>query len=254
MRAPVYLRVNLARTTRAAVQSSLAGDGIETRDAPCATALDVTQGAPRLTQTTAYQTGLVELQDLSVQQALARIDWPHGRVLDYCAGGGGKALAIADLTGQPVDIHDAEPGRMADAAVRAKRAGVRLHQVTQPEPLYDLVLTDVPCSGSGTWRRDPDAKWRLTPDRLEALLTLQSEILDRASALTDRLVYMTCSLLAAENEAQVQAFLDRHPGWKCKQSHTFTPLDASGRLFPGRALLRRKLTDGSNFFAGLRFD
>ena len=230
-RAPAYLRVNLARTTRAAARSSLAGDGVETRDAACATALEVTQGAPRLMQSAAFQSGLVEPQDLSVQQALARVDWPHGRVLDYCAGGGGKALAIADLIGRPVDIHDSDPGRMADAAVRAKRAGVRLHQVAQPVPPYDLVLADVPCSGSGTWRRDPEAKWRFTPERLAALLALQSEILDRAATLTGRLVYMTCSLLAAENGAQVGAFLERHPGWKCTLSQMFTPLDSSDGFF-----------------------
>ena len=230
-RAAVYLRVNLANTTRAAARESLARDGIETRDAACATALEVSDGAPRLTQSAAYQDGLVEPQDLSVQQALARIDWPRGRVLDYCAGGGGKALAIADRTGQPVDIHDAEPGRMADAMVRAARAGVRLQQVSDPVPPYDLVLIDVPCSGSGTWRRDPQAKWRLTPERLAALLELQSGILDDAAGLTRRLVYMTCSLLEAENAAQLRAFLDRHPGWNCVQSQVFTPMEASDGFF-----------------------
>ena len=230
-RAPVYLRVNLAKTTRAAARTSLAGDGLETRDAPCATALEVTEGAPRLTQSTAYQTGLVEPQDLSVQQALALVDWPQGRVLDYCAGGGGKALAIADRTGQPVDIHDADPGRMADAPIRAKRAGVELCPVARPAPDYDVVLTDVPCSGSGTWRRDPEAKWRLTPARLEAVLALQTDILDAAAGLAGRVIYMTCSLLEAENEAQVRAFLKRHSGWRCLQEQIFTPLNASDGFY-----------------------
>jgi 16S rRNA (cytosine967-C5)-methyltransferase len=96
------------------------------------------------------------------------------------------------------------------------------------------VLCDVPCSGSGTWRRDPETRWRLTPERLEALRATQAAILDEAAGLVapgGRLVYMTCSLLAAENEAQVAAFLARRPGWRQEVARIDTPLTASDGFF-----------------------
>src|SRR5690606_3283414 len=125
-----------------------------------------------------------ELQDLSPQAAVAALPLRPGmRVLDYCAGGGGKALAVAAQGVAEVVAHDADPGRMVDLPARAARAGVRIATAT-PAALagrrFDLVLADVPCSGTGTWRRTPDAKWRLTPARLEELRRLQATILDRA--------------------------------------------------------------------------
>ena len=231
LRAPLYLRVNVQRCSLKEAQSRLAADGIMAEPAECATALEVRDGAPRLAGSQAYAEGLVEPQDLSVQKALALIDWPDGKILDYCAGGGGKALAIAAATGRPIDIHDAHPRRLADAGPRAARAGATLRQIDDPSGPFDLVLTDVPCSGSGTWRRDPEAKWRLTAAGLDELLAVQAAILDRAAALTHRIVYMTCSLLPEENGDQVDAFLSRHPGWNCLQSRQFTPLDASDGFY-----------------------
>lgn len=236
-RAPLYLRVNLRRATRGEAQATLADEGIQTQEEACPTALEVTEGAPRVAQSAAYAAGLVEPQDLSVQLALAEISWPEGTILDYCAGGGGKALAMAAATGRGIDIHDAKPQRMADAAVRAARAGSTLTPVDRPKGPYALVLTDVPCSGSGTWRRDPEAKWRLDPARLADLCQLQSRILDEAAALSDRIVYMTCSLLRAENEDQLDAFLARHTGWKCNNIRYFTPLTASDGFFVAELLI-----------------
>lgn len=109
---------------------------------------------------------------------------------------------------------------------------------------FDAVLCDVPCSGSGTWRRDPEAKWRLTPARLRALEDGQARILDAAAPLVapgGRLVYMTCSLFASENEAQARAFLARHAGWRLAAEGCDTPLTASDGFYhavlaaPGRA-------------------
>lgn len=243
-RAPLYLRVNLRRTTREAAIARLAEDGVIATDLPfCMTALLVTSGARRVKSAGAYSEGLVELQDLSVQRALAAVDWPEGRVLDYCAGGGGKALAIADVTGRAVFAHDAAPRRMADLAARAERAGVTIRQVeTAALPRhapFEAVLCDVPCSGSGTWRRDPEAKWRLTPERLAALAHLQAQILDEGAALVapgGLLVYMTCSLFEAENEAQIARFLVTHQGWNTVKSGVDTPLSASDGFF--HAILR----------------
>lgn len=247
-RAPLWLRVNLQRGSRDDAARALADDGLTTRAHPdVATALEVTEGARRLRQSAAYDAGLVEPQDLSVQWATSQITWPAmGQILDYCAGGGGKALAIADCTKAAVFAHDALPRRMADLEPRAERASVRITQLATEQLAsrapFDLVLTDVPCSGSGTWRRDPEAKWRLTPQALDTLVETQAEILDQAADLVGadgRLVYMTCSLFMAENEAQIAAFLARHPDWQAGDAHVFTPLNASDGFFAAE-LTRRK--------------
>lgn len=244
-RAPVWLRVALRRADVAEAQAALAAEGIATRAHPdCTTALEVTEGARRLRNARAYLDGLVELQDLSAQRAVAAVDWPeNGAILDYCAGGGGKALAIADRSAARLFAHDSSAARMTDIAARAGRAGVPI-EVLPPGTAarhapYDAVLCDVPCSGAGTWRRDPETKWRLTPERLADLIAVQAEILDESAALVapgGLLVYMTCSLLAAENEAQIAAFLSRAPGWRQTRAHVDTPLTASDGFF--EAVLR----------------
>ncbi|MFC5738663.1 RsmB/NOP family class I SAM-dependent RNA methyltransferase [Sinirhodobacter huangdaonensis] len=237
-RAPVFLRVNLARGDRAAAQAALALEGIATRPDPLAeTALEVTGGARRVQASAAYRDGLVELQDAASQAAIAQVPVAAGmRVLDYCAGGGGKALALAARAPKArIEAHDIDPGRMRDIPVRAARAGARISTVA-PGRLgrdYDLVLVDAPCSGSGTWRRTPEAKWRLTPERLAELCTLQAQILRAAAARVapgGRLLYMTCSLLDAENAAQVEAFV-RETGWQVAEQRRFTPLDGGDGFF-----------------------
>ena len=172
-RAPLYLRVN-RRKAPLKVEERLANDGITTTKTVHDGALQVVENPRRLRQSAAYQAGLVEIQDLSVQMACAAVDWPRdGRILDFCAGGGGKTLAIAEPSAAALFAHDAAPRRMSDLPTRAARAGIAC-TILATEDLprhapYDAVLCDVPCSGSGTWRRDPEAKWRLTPERLEEL-------------------------------------------------------------------------------------
>jgi 16S rRNA (cytosine967-C5)-methyltransferase len=152
---------------------------------------------------------------------------PGAPVLDYCAGGGGKALALAAL-GHPVTAHDADPGRMRDLPARAARAGTPVALDTAPRGQWPAVLADVPCSGSGSWRRAPEGKWALTPARLDQLVALQGTILDRAAALVapgGRLGHATCSLLDVENGAVVAGFLARRPGWRLLQARSWTPLE-----------------------------
>lgn len=223
-RAPVFLRVNLRKTTPQKAAIALQKDGIETVASPLVeTALEVTEGARRVAQSRAYRDGLVELQDASSQAAIAQLEIAEGaRVLDLCAGGGGKTLAMAGRAKARFFAHDVDAGRMRDLPIRAKRAGVEVRCLDKSEVMreapYDLVFCDVPCSGSGTWRRTPDAKWRFDEGDLLSLLPIQAQILDEAEAFVaegGRLVYATCSLLPEENTAQIDAFLVRHPDWQC---------------------------------------
>ena len=235
-RAPVWLRANLALGTAAAARQALAADAILTEPDPrCPGALRVTEGARRIHGAAAWREGLVELQDLSPQMACAALDeGPGTTVLDYCAGGGGKALALA-ARGARVTAWDAAPARMRDLPARALRAGVRVTLApARPTGRFDLVVTDVPCSGSGTWRRTPDAKWRLDEGDLARLTALQAAILDEAAALVrpgGMLAYMTCSLLRAENEDQIAAFLGRQGRFALNGTQRMTPLAESDGFF-----------------------
>lgn len=206
-RAPVTLRVNIARATRPEAMETLASEGVQSvPHESVETALIVTEGARRVQTSQAYLTGLVEVQDASSQAAVGAIPVPpRARVLDYCAGGGGKALALAArFPDSRIFTHDIDAGRMRDIPVRAERAGVNLTVLPPGKPgkSYDIVMVDAPCSGSGTWRRTPEAKWRLTPERLGELMKIQSQVIESASKLVipdGRLVYMTCSVFADEN-------------------------------------------------------
>ena len=193
----------------------------------------------KLSGAAAYREGLVELQDAASQAAMEFLPLRDDmRVLDYCAGGGGKALALAGRADARFFAHDANPERMRDLPERARRAGVRINRlggedVTGAAP-FDLVLCDVPCSGSGTWRRDPDAKWRFTRERLEALTRAQDAILEAAGPLVAGdgvLAYATCSLLSEENTRRIEAFLARHPGWKLRGSHQWELRDGADGFF-----------------------
>ncbi|MDQ2088419.1 RsmB/NOP family class I SAM-dependent RNA methyltransferase [Marimonas arenosa] len=239
-RANVFLRVNLRKADRQGAMAALAEEEIPAEPAELApTALKVTAGARRISQSRAYREGLVELQDAASQAAMETLPLRDGMtVLDYCAGGGGKTLALAGRARATYYAHDANPQRMRDLPARSARAGVTVRQLATEELAgqgpYDLVLCDVPCSGSGTWARDPDAKWRLTPERLAALNTIQDEILDAAAALVAEgglLAYTTCSLLAVENEGRIAAFLARHPDWTCCFSRQWHLYDGGDGFF-----------------------
>ena len=140
-------------------------------------------------------------------------------VLDYCAGGGGKALAVAAIHEGAIAAHDISAARLDQIIPRARRAGV---QISMLEPrkiksLHDGIILDVPCSGSGAWRRQPEAKWRLTAERLAELTTLQRQLLSEAAQHLNPkgwIAYMTCSLLACENHDPVAQF--------CSEAHTFS--------------------------------
>ncbi|MFC7705158.1 RsmB/NOP family class I SAM-dependent RNA methyltransferase [Plastorhodobacter daqingensis] len=248
-RAPVFLRVNLARIDRPRAASALEAEGIVTRPHELAeTALEVTEGARRVQHSAPFRDGLVELQDAASQAVVAALPLrANDRVLDYCAGGGGKTLAMAARLPLTLFAHDADPRRMRDLPARATRAGVRVTLLAPGEGSRaapcDLVLLDVPCSGSGSWRRSPEAKWTLTPERLADLCRIQAQILSEASALVrpgGYLAYATCSLFERENAAQIAAFLARQHGWQQRHARLFTPRDGGDGFFV--AILQRQNT------------
>lgn len=228
-RAPVFLRVNRLKGTREEAVAQLAADGIVAvarATGPCV--LEVTDGARRVQASEPYRSGLIELQDASSQTVTDRLGplAEGADVLDYCAGGGGKALALAALGARRVTAHDLDPGRMKDLPARAARAGTRIETVTRVSGQFDLVLCDAPCSGSGAWRRQPEAKWRLTEASLAALNRTQEAILDTATGLVrsgGHLAYTTCSILPRENAGQADAFGVRHPDWHEIERVTLRP-------------------------------
>lgn len=207
-RAPVSLRVNLVKTDIAGARAALAHSDIETQEIiGIGTALKVLSNERRITHSEAYQTGLVELQDAASQSAVLALGIsPDMRVLDYCAGGGGKALAMAAL-GADVTAYDIDPRRMVDLPSRAARAGAAI-RVSDADSLelegFDLVLCDAPCSGSGTWRRTPQAKWALTPERLKTLQNMQRDVVRSGLKYVRKgglFAYATCSIFSCENGA-----------------------------------------------------
>ncbi len=228
--APLDLRVNMLKSTLADARAALLAEGIEAEPTPyspwglrVAHRRAVTSGA-------AFQTGAVEIQDEGSQLVAHLVGAVPGmRVADWCAGAGGKTLAIAatmENRGHVVACDVSEP-RLDGAVKRLRRAGVHnveRHLTTAGDKwakrraqTFDRVLVDAPCTGTGTWRRNPDGRLRLTETDLAELMPKQAAILDAAQRLVrpgGRLVYATCSLLAEENEAQVEGFLTRHPGFR----------------------------------------
>lgn len=221
-RAPICLRVNLRKADVSLVSAALEAEGISVRTSALSpTALIAEEGARRVAGSNAYRDGWVELQDGSSQAAMDLLPLePDMRVLDYCAGGGGKTLAMAGRVKARYFAHDANAARLRDLPERAKRAGVDVKLLTKKQlhgETFDLILCDVPCSGSGTWRRTPDSKWRFSPEDLAKLLSVQAEILDEASKLVrpgGMLTYATCSVLQDENEKQIERFVKAQTGWQ----------------------------------------
>jgi 16S rRNA (cytosine967-C5)-methyltransferase len=227
-RAPLDLRVNLLKSDRDAAAGALS----HLRPAPTPwspaglrIAIAADAKSTPIHAEPAFLKGLVEVQDEGSQVAtLLAGAKPGDQVVDLCAGGGGKTLALAALMKNRGQIYatDTDLRRLAPIHQRLERAGVRNVQVRAPrgdeDPLADLVghvnlvLIDAPCTGTGTWRRNPDAKWRIRPGAVGQRTKIQAELLDRAAALVERggrIAYITCSVLAEENGEQVQAFLQR---------------------------------------------
>mgnify|MGYP006192509741 CR=1 FL=1 len=246
-RAPLFLRVNTAKASVAEAMAALDAEGILTRPSELATtALEVLENPRKVAASVAYTQGLVEVQDAASQAVIEGLEITAGmKVLDYCAGGGGKVLAMAAAAPKAKFVaHDVDAGRTGDIPVRAKRAGAKISMAAPYEAdaqgPYDLVVVDAPCSGSGTWRRTPEAKWRLTPERLNELVGIQVEILAAVAPMVasgGRIAYMTCSLLDVENFTQIEAFLAANPEWELCSQRSLTPLDGGDGFYS--AIIRK---------------
>lgn len=245
-RAPIDLRVNGLRTTRDAMLETLRDEGLHPEATPFS-AFGIrlpSEPPPNLIKLDAYQNGLIEIQDEGSQLAafIAGSGLLPGaqKVVDFCAGGGGKTLALAQMMAGQGEIWacDVVEKRLRAIEPRLARAGQSAHFVhfSDPgdesllEPLTnaDLVLVDAPCSGSGTWRRHPEEAHRLSEDGVRRLHVLQVQILNRAAKCVKpggRLVYVTCSVLDDENQESAQAFEAMHP--------EFEPLDVAALLADG---------------------
>ncbi|WGI20506.1 RsmB/NOP family class I SAM-dependent RNA methyltransferase [Amylibacter sp. IMCC11727] len=228
-RAPVDLRVNISKTTIENAIAMLAADSIAVDAVDgVPTALRVRENPRRVAGSKAFAGGYIELQDAASQAILNRLDLPaDGPILDYCAGGGGKTLAMAAAApNASIDAWDISAARMEPLKERAKRAGARV-RVLAAEPRsaqYELVLVDAPCSGAGSWRRNPEGKWRLAPDRLEELQGIQAAVLNKAAKCVKAngtLVYATCSVFARENREQVDAFLAQNAAFSLVDDQSY---------------------------------
>ena len=225
--APLDLRANLLRTTREAARLALAAEGLVAEPMPFSPwGLRIADRKP-VSATAAFKDGLVEVQDEGSQLiALLTDARPGMRVADYCAGAAGKTLALAATMGNRGHIVacDVSATRLDGAGRRLRRAGVdnaERHLLQAGDKWrkrrgrsFDRVLVDAPCTGSGTWRRNPDARIRTNANDLIELTAKQAAILEDASELVrpgGRLVYATCSLLPEEDEMQIERFLARHP-------------------------------------------
>lgn len=253
-RAPLDLRVNTLKAERATIELPVEA---EPTVAPYGLRLAVPAAVE---QWPAWNDGLVEVQDTGSQLACAVVAARPGEtVIDLCAGAGGKTLALAAAMENRGTLlaSDSDRARLSRLDPRANRAGATIIESLLLNPgreieallpwlgRADAVLVDAPCSGTGTWRRNPEARWRLTEQELARLTGLQSRLLDLAAQLVrpgGRLIFVTCSLLDAEGKDQVDAFLRHHPGWRADGA-----LPGAGRRH-GEGVRFTPLHDGTDGF------
>lgn len=225
-RAPLDIRVNALKADRAGLVLPEAGEPLAS-----AQGLRFASGT-QIEQWEAYAEGLIEVQDLGSQLIVEALPVaPGDTIIDLCAGGGGKTLALAARLGNAASIiaADTDKRRLGNLAPRAARAGAAIDHIVLLDPgremqalgpwagKADHVLVDAPCSGSGTWRRSPEGRWRLDPAELARLNQLQDHVLDLAAQLVrpgGSVSFVTCSLLDAEGADRIAAFLTRHPAWR----------------------------------------
>ena len=219
-RAPTDLRVNALKASRDEAFRILKEQGYDAALTPYAPlGIRIASGGAGLDRTPAFESGLFEFQDEAAQIAAILVAPKRGeRILDLAAGAGGKALALAALSNNEAKIvaSDIREAALEQLRLRAARAGAEIAIQLEPQGPFDAVLVDAPCTGTGTWRRQPELRGRFTPALLAKRIALQDELLDRAARLVKpggRLIYATCSILPSENQDRIAAFRTRHPAF-----------------------------------------
>jgi 16S rRNA (cytosine967-C5)-methyltransferase len=238
-RAPLDLRANTLKTTREAALRELEAAGLKPQACATPEAIRLADADAKVTALPAYKEGRVEVQDEASQRAVLFAEArPGDTVIDLAAGAGGKTLALVAAMKNKGRILacDVEPLRLKNMEPRLVRAGAAIVEIVG-DPYggaikaaagegADLSFVDAPCSGSGTWRRNPESKWTLDEARLAAYRVAQEKLLDRAAELakpSGRILYAVCSLLPQEGVAQAHAYTARHPRWRLVKSLTLTP-------------------------------
>ncbi len=242
-RAPLDVRVNTVKISRDMLLGQFP-DASPTPISPWGIRLPPDT---RIDDHPAFEAGLVEVQDEGSQLIALACDPKSGeRIIDLCAGAGGKSLALAAVAPDAIILAtDSSRARLSKLGPRAERAGasIQTQLLNPPDELQqladcrdnaDLVLVDAPCSGSGTWRRNPDGRWRLTPERLDRVIAAQERLLDIGAELVrpgGGLVYAVCSLLSREGAGQIDRFLGRHSSWISEEAAISAGRpDGGGRL------------------------
>lgn len=257
--APMDLRVNALKANRDDVLKQLRKDGMEVELGKHSPLSIRVFGRPQVVEHELYRNGSIEIQDEGSQMiALLADAKPGEQVVDFCAGAGGKTLALGAAMNNKGRIvaTDVLEDRLEKAKLRFRRAGLhnietraltdeRDKWVKRQQQHFDLVLIDAPCTGIGTWRRSPDQRWRTLGPDISELLPLQRNILDSACRMVKpggRLVYATCSLLQAENEHQIEHFLKGHPEFEVKgEFMKFTPAQHDTDGFFAAMLTRKNM-------------
>jgi len=258
-RAPLDVRVNALKASRAQIALPVPGEPLATPQG-----LRFASGTP-VESWPEYAQGLIEVQDLGSQLIVEALPIaPGDTIIDLCAGAGGKTLALAARLGNAGEIiaADTDKRRLGNLAPRAARAGARIAHTVLLDPGRELaalgpwqgkadhVLVDAPCSGSGTWRRAPETRWRLGPAGLARLTALQDHVLDIAAQLVrpgGTIGFVTCSLLDAEGAERIAAFLARHPDWQAQPIALAAPTTPRG----GGERLDPVTTGSDGFFVAL---
>ncbi len=264
--APTTFRVNRLKADRDQVLSILAGEGIEARATDISPDGIILSGRTNLNAHSLMRDGLIEPQDEAAQISAVLTGVKSGQsIMDYCAGGGGKTLALGAIMeneGRLLAL-DVDGRRMQDIEPRATRARLDIVEIDRVQGLpdspaenekFDCVYVDAPCSGSGTWRRQPDQKWRLTEERFKDLLSIQKSILEKAHHFVKpggTLVYATCSILNEENQKQINAFLKTHSDFKLQDIQD-TEFDLpAGAIESGMLALTPDVIGADGFFTAI---
>ncbi|MCT4624132.1 MAG: methyltransferase domain-containing protein [Schleiferiaceae bacterium] len=250
----VSLRVNKLKSSVYNVESTLKKNNIQVYETEVEHDAIVLESRPNLKGLQAYKNGLFEIQDLGSQRIGAFTQVKKGNyVIDACSGAGGKALQMASMMnniGKIISL-DIFPRKLKEQQFRAKRNGVKIIKTelvsddtpSKYQEKADVLLLDVPCSGTGVIKREPDTKWKLTPEKLDEVIRLQKELLaDYIEMLRPggKLIYATCSILKSENENQIEWFLNNHSNFELEAEEKLNPSKFNDGFYMARLIKKKK--------------